>query len=77
MKYNVHKKKFFFDKDLFELYKNLKGKYGPFEERYDFTKMPYRPKQEEINVNENGVITGESKILETPVAVLKKVIEYY
>jgi hypothetical protein len=31
----------------------------------------------EIDVNKNGEITGESKILETPVTVFKKVIQYY
>lgn len=60
-----------------DLYEKFREEYGPFEEKYDFSLRPPRPKEEEINVNEHGIITGESKVLETPVAVFKKVIQYY
>ena len=61
----------------YNLYKLLKEEYGPFEERYNLSKIPPRPKDEEIQINEHAVITGTSTVKETPVAVLKKVIEYY
>lgn len=61
----------------YNLFEKFREEYGPFEEKYDLSKIPLRPKDEEIDVNENGVITGESIVKETSVAVLKKVIEYY
>lgn len=61
----------------YNLFEKFREEYGPFEEKYDLSKIPFESKQEEIDVNENGVITGESIVKETSVAVLKKVIEYY
>ena len=61
----------------YNLFEKFRQEYGPFEERYDYSQLPPRQKQEEININKNGEITGESVIKETPVAVFKKVIQYY
>ena len=61
----------------YNLFEKFREEYGPFEEKYDFSNLPPRPIQEEIDVNENGEITGETIIKETPVAVFKKVIQYY
>lgn len=61
----------------YNLFEKFREEYGPFEEKDDFSKLPPRPIQEEIDVNENGEITGETIIKETPVAVFKKVIQYY
>ena len=58
-------------KYLFELYKNLKGKYGPFEEI-----LKSSDRKEKISL-ENSRIIGTTTIKETPVAVFQKRIEYH
>lgn len=50
------------------VYKKFEEEYGPFKKNYE--------RVENIETN-NAVITGTSVVKETPVAVLKKVIEYY
>lgn len=55
-----------------ELYEKLAETYGPFQQNFTFDH-----KNEEINLDSEGTITGTSTVKETPVAIFQKKTIYY